>query len=126
MVAHPDSTQSSRSSCTTLTDPLSMKPKIRLSLPSAVSSLVLSRFGAQNGIDFLSIAFGADTTLAYSPDADGSGGILSIGDGAHAARVAPLGSYIASSFATAADGHGGNFATGVPAASAPLLTTPHP
>jgi hypothetical protein len=36
-----------------------------------------------------------------------TGGILSVKDGTHSAKLAVLGNYIATSFVTAADGHGG-------------------
>ena len=58
----------------------------------------VSGFNSQNMIDLPGIAFGAQTSLGYSPKSNGSGGTLSITDGAHAAQIALLGSYMASSF----------------------------
>ena len=40
----------------------------------------------QHGIDLPNIAFGAQTTLAYSESAAGTGGTLTVDDGRHAAR----------------------------------------
>jgi hypothetical protein len=54
-------------------------------------------------------------------------GALSVGDGAHAANVALLGSYMASSFAMASDGHGGTLITAAAQAptSDPVVAPPH-
>jgi hypothetical protein len=82
----------------------------------------------QHGIDLPNIAFGAQTTLAYAENAAGTGGTLTVGDGRHAATVALLGSYMAGSFATTADGHGGTLITGAleQAGLQPLLAHPRP
>ena len=61
----------------------------------------------RQGIDLPNIAFGAKTTLAYSENAAGTGGTLTVSDGRHAASIALLGDYIAGSFVLGADGHGG-------------------
>ena len=53
------------------------------------------------------LAFGAHTTLGYSPNSNQTGGTLTVGDGSHAASIALLGNYIASSFAIAGDSNGG-------------------
>ena len=82
----------------------------------------VKNFGAQNGIDFSQIAFfGHAVTLGYSENNSGTGG-------AHTAKVALLGNYMASSFITAADGHGGTLFTEGSQTANPLvpLTTPHP
>jgi hypothetical protein len=76
------------------------------------------------GIDLPNIAFGAHTTLAYSQNAAGTGGTLTVSDGRHAAAVALLGNYIAGSFVIAADGHGGTLVTEAQTGTAPLLTHP--
>jgi hypothetical protein len=56
----------------------------------------------------------------------GTGGTLSVGDGVHSANVALLGNYMASSFVTAADGHGGTLITEASQTSAqPELAHPH-
>jgi hypothetical protein len=84
---------------------------------SGGSSLV-----ASNG----DIGAGAATTLGYSANGSGTGGALAVSDGTRAATIALLGNYMAGSFVTAADGHGGTLVTAAPTANAPLLTTPHP
>ena len=79
----------------------------------------------QGGIDLPDIAFGAQTTLAYSRNATGTGGTLTVSDGRHAASIALLGNYMAGSFAVAADGHGGTLITEASQGSQqPLLTQP--
>ena len=78
-----------------------------------------------HGIDLPDIAFGAQTTLAYAENAAGTGGTLTVSDGRHAAAIALLGNYVAGSFVTAADGHGGTLVTEASQASPqPLLTQP--
>ena len=80
----------------------------------------------RHGIDLPDIAFGAQTTLAYSENPAGTGGTLTVNDGRHAAAVALLGNYMAGSFVTAADGHGGTLVTEASQAAQPLLARPHP
>jgi hypothetical protein len=52
----------------------------------------------RQGIDLPNIAFGAQTTLAYSQNTAGTGGTLTVSDGRHAASIALLGNYMAGSF----------------------------
>jgi hypothetical protein len=80
----------------------------------------------RHGIDLPNIAFGAQTTLAYSENAAGTGGTQTVNDGRHAAAVALLGNYMAGSFVTAADGHGGTLVTEASQMAQPLLARPHP
>jgi hypothetical protein len=80
----------------------------------------------RQGIDLPNIAFGAQTTLAYSQNATGTGGTLTVSDGHHAAAIALLGNYIAGSFVTAADGHGGTLVTEAQTQPQPLLAHPRP
>jgi hypothetical protein len=77
-----------------------------------------------DGIDLPDIAFGAQTTLAYSENAVGTGCTLTVSDGRHAASIALLGNYIAGSFAAAADGHGGTLVTQAQPQQQPLLIHP--
>ena len=63
--------------------------------------------GAEIGFDLPNIALGAHTTLAYSQNATGAGGTLTVSDGRHATAIALLGNYMAGSFVAVADGHGG-------------------
>ena len=68
-------------------------------------------FDAHRGIDLPDIAFGAHTTLAYTENAAGTGGTLTVSDGRHTAAIALLGNYMAGSFVAVADGHGGTLIT---------------
>jgi hypothetical protein len=78
----------------------------------------------QHGIDLPNIAFGAQTTLAYTENAAGTGGTLTVGDGRHVAAIALFGSYMAGSFVTTADGHGGTLVSEAQAQQQQLLTNP--
>ena len=68
----------------------------------------ISGFGdVRSEIDLMDIAYSENTTLGYSANSDNSAGILTVNDGTHAASLALLGQYAASSFTMASDGHGG-------------------
>ncbi len=81
----------------------------------------------QHGIDLPNIAFGARTTLAYVENGTNTAGTLTVTDGRHAASLVLLGNYMAASFVTAADGHGGSLITETAQTASEhlLLTTPH-
>ena len=69
------------------------------------------------------IAFGAQTTLADAENSADTGGTLTVKDGRHAAAITLLGNYMAGSFLTTADGHGGTLVTQVQQTEQqPLLT----
>jgi len=79
----------------------------------------------RQGIDLPNLAFGAHPTLAYSQNAADTGGTLTVTDGRHAASIALLGNYMAGSFVTAADVHGGTLVKQTPLSEQqPLLTPP--
>ena len=67
----------------------------------------ISGFGGQDVIDLTDMAFSANMTLGYVANVDKSGGSLNINDGAHFAQLAVLGNYMATSFVTSSNGHGG-------------------
>jgi hypothetical protein len=81
----------------------------------------------QDAIDLAGIGFGAGSTLGYAANADKSGGTLSVGDGVHTVNIALLGSYMASTFAAASDGHGGTLISEAAQAStqSPIVAQPH-
>jgi hypothetical protein len=86
----------------------------------------LAGFGTTDGIDLPGIGFGATTTLAFSENNSRTGGTLTVTDGAHAAAIALLGNYMASTLVTGADGHGGTLVTEAPQpGQPPPLTHPH-
>ena len=96
-----------------------------LDRPSTFTGKVAD-FGAQESIDLSGIPFGGHTTLGYSENSSDSGGILSVKDGTHIAKLALLGNYMAASFVTASDGYGGTLITeGGQTAQQSLLTHPH-
>jgi hypothetical protein len=79
----------------------------------------ISGFNAHDRIDLADIGFGANTTLAYALGADGSGGTLTVSDGAHTASLSLLGQYAAGNFALASNGAGGTLVTDPPAGAGP-------
>ena len=63
---------------------------------------------------------GTEVVSAHGTDL----GAQTVGDGRHAASIALLGNYMAASFVTTADGHGGTLISEAQAQSQPLLTNP--
>jgi hypothetical protein len=65
--------------------------------------------------------------MGYAANADHSGGTLSARDGMHMADIALLGSYMASSFVAASNGHGGTMISKAAqsATQIPMVTQPH-
>ena len=78
-----------------------------------------------NSLDLADIAFGGSTTLGYTPNGSNSGGTLNATDGSHIANIALLGQYMASSFVTASDGHGGTLITDPPLSQPQTLSQSH-
>ncbi|MDG4908573.1 VCBS domain-containing protein, partial [Mesorhizobium sp. WSM4898] len=66
-------------------------------------------------LDLNDILFGAGTTVAYQASQDGSGGTLTVSDGAHNATLHLLGTYDANGFKLADDGEGHTVVTYNPA-----------
>ncbi|HEY6328702.1 MAG TPA: hypothetical protein VI756_05150 [Blastocatellia bacterium] len=85
---------------------------LRLDASSTFSGTVAG-LGGQDTIDLADINFASLHALSYSGNA--SGGTLDVTDGAHIANIALLGNYIASSFVSVSDGHGGTSIFGAPA-----------
>jgi hypothetical protein len=67
----------------------------------------ISGLAGEDDIDLSGIAFGANSTIGYVPNGGNTEGMLSVTNGSQTANIALLGSYMASSFAFASDGHGG-------------------
>ena len=107
-------------------DFLSDTGTLKLENSSSFAGTVAGLCG-QDAIDFADIGFGANSTLGYAANSDHSGGTLSVGDGTHMANIALLGSYMASTFAAASDGHGGTLISEAAHASTqmPVVTQPH-
>ncbi len=64
---------------------------------------IVSGFNQNDHIDLLDMAFGAGTTASYVENQAGTGGTLSVTDGAHTVNIALLGQYSADNFTVAAD-----------------------
>jgi hypothetical protein len=69
----------------------------------------------QDTLDLRDISFATFKTLRFTGTK--SGGTLSVTDGAHTAKIALFGNYLASTFVASSDGHGGTAITDVPAAA---------
>jgi len=80
----------------------------------------------QDTLDLRDINPATVQTPTYSGSS--SGGTLTVTDGTHTANIALLGNYLASTFVTSADGHGGTAIVDPVLASSnqqPMLTQPH-
>jgi hypothetical protein len=66
---------------------------------------VVSGLTASNHLDLLDISFAKGATLNYTTSADGSGGTLSVTDGAHTTNIALQGDFNPAGFQAQAD-HG--------------------
>jgi hypothetical protein len=71
-------------------------------------------FGAGDTLDLGDIAFGANSVVGFTENADGTGGTLSVSDGAETASIALLGQYAASAFVASAASTGGTAITYAP------------
>ena len=70
--------------------------------PSTLAGSCLD-FNGDDHLDLLDVAFGAGTTASYVANQAGTGGTLSVTDGAHTANIALLGQYDPAGFQTEAD-----------------------
>ena len=62
-------------------------------------------------LDLADVLAGPNTTLDFTGNADGSGGMLTVSDGTHTAHIELAGQYAASGFHLASDGSGGTLIT---------------
>ncbi|MBR1206741.1 MULTISPECIES: hypothetical protein [unclassified Bradyrhizobium] len=126
----------------TVQDPSTIAPGQTLDLPSAsAADLYFASDGGtlkldnsqtftgtvagmtgRDAIDFADIAFSKAVVPGYSGDS--TGGTLSLTDGTHAANIALLGNYIASTFVASSDGHGGTLVVNQPVSPATVLAAP--
>ena len=92
---------------------------------SASFSGTVAGMTGSDSIDFADINPAKVQMPSYAGDA--SGGTLSVSDGTHSASIALLGNYLASTFTTASDGHGGTAVTdpAVLGGVQPLVPPPH-
>jgi hypothetical protein len=76
-----------------------------------------------NALDLGDIAYAKGTTTATFSGTT-SGGILTVTDGTHTAKINLTGDYTTSTFTTSSDGHGGTIVVDPPAASTALAPSP--
>jgi len=89
----------------------------------------IAGFDAGDGLDLADIACGANETLGFAANPNGSGGTLTVSDGTHTASLALLGQYAAAGFTTAVDANGGTIVSYIPTQGSttdPVLLTAPP
>jgi hypothetical protein len=77
----------------------------------------ISGFFSQDEIDLRDINFATQPMLGYAANDGNTSGTLTVSDGGRDAKIALLGNYMASEFATSSDGHGGTLVTAQPGSS---------
>ena len=95
---------------------------LMLSDPAAFTGAIRN-FSAGNAIDLPQMRFDAHTTLGYSGTP--AGGTITVSNGSQTAAIALLGNYMAASFVTAADGHGGTVITEAAQTADASVAHPH-
>ncbi|CAI8760678.1 VCBS repeat-containing protein [Pseudomonas sp. IT-P258] len=93
---------------------------LKLDVSTAFSGSV-SGFAAGDKLDFGDVAFGANTQISYAANDTGTGGMLSVSDGAHVAQVALNGQYAAAGLQANTEGSGSELAYDAAAASHTML-----
>src|SRR5205823_4019410 len=67
----------------------------------------VSNFGSTNQMDLADIGFGANNTLQFTENQQGTGGTLTVTDGTHSANITILGQNTADGFQASDDQHSG-------------------
>ncbi|MFV0934785.1 VCBS domain-containing protein, partial [Pseudomonas jessenii] len=93
---------------------------LKLDVSTAFSGSV-SGFAEGDSLDFGDVAFGANTQITYAANDTGTGGLLIVNDGAHAAQVALNGQYAAAGLQANAEGSGSELAYDAAAANHRML-----
>nr|WP_238541663.1 Ig-like domain-containing protein [Pseudomonas sp. GM49] len=93
---------------------------LKLDVSTAFSGSV-SGFTTGDKLDFGDVAFGANTQITYAANDTGTGGMLSVNDGAHVAQVAINGQYAAAGLQANAEGGGSELAYDAAAANHTML-----
>ncbi|MGF6165127.1 VCBS repeat-containing protein [Pseudomonas sp. 2725] len=93
---------------------------LKLDVSTAFSGSV-SGFTAGDTLDFGDVAFGANTQITYAANDTGTGGLLIVNDGAHAAQVTLNGQYAAAGLQANAEGSGSELAYDAAAANHRML-----
>ncbi|WP_223466435.1 beta strand repeat-containing protein, partial [Pseudomonas sp. GL-RE-26] len=93
---------------------------LKLDVSTAFSGSV-SGFTAGDKLDFGDVAFGANTQITYAANDTGTGGMLSVSDGAHVAHLAMNGQYAAAGLQANAEGNGSELAYDAAAANHTML-----
>ena len=93
---------------------------------------IVTGLNSPHGLAFVPSVSDKETLKLWDPSdfsdtvsGPATGNSLTVGDGNHTANIALFGNYIASSFATSSDGHGGTLFSDPVVTQQPLLTHPH-
>ena len=81
-------------------------------------------FDANDALDLADISFGTNTTITYVEDSQGTGGTLTVGDGANVATIALLGQFEAAGFQGASNADTGTLVTYTDHEERSSVTTP--
>jgi hypothetical protein len=122
-ITDPSSSASNMAGSGTVTSSVSNGASF-LDNASTFSGMVAG-FGPHDHTGLPGIGFGAHTMLGHSEDGGDAGGTLLHTAGTHDAKLALLGHYMATSFVTAADWHGGTLVADGQQTQQPLLSHPH-
>ncbi|PBJ27884.1 Poly(beta-D-mannuronate) C5 epimerase 7 [Pseudomonas sp. ACN8] len=93
---------------------------LKLDESTAFSGSV-SGFAEGDKLDFGDVAFGANTQITYAANDTGTGGMLSVSDGAHVAQIVMNGQYAAAGLQANAEGSGSELAYDAAAANHTML-----
>ncbi|WP_223442315.1 VCBS domain-containing protein [Pseudomonas sp. BF-R-19] len=93
---------------------------LKLDMSAAFSGSV-SGFTAGDKLEFGDVAFGANTQITYAANDTGTGGMLSVSDGAHVSQFALNGQYAAAGLQANAEGSGSELAYDAAAANHTML-----
>ena len=75
---------------------------------ASLDQLSVQNFATGNEtLDLTDLGFGVGTTVGFTANAGGTGGVLSLGDGVHSAAVTLFGQFLAADFNAVSDGGGG-------------------
>jgi hypothetical protein len=94
---------------------------LRLDNSTSFAGTVAGMAGT-DALDLTDINFATIQTPTF--DGDSSGGTLSVTDGVHTASITLLGNYLASTFTTSSNGHGGTLVVDPPANNNSILSPP--
>ena len=98
--------------------------QLTLDQSANINNLQVAGFNTPSDkLDLTGIAFGPQTTVAFSQANNGATGTLTVSDGVNTANITLLGQHTTANFTVAADGHGGTIVTDPPNPTLPAGVT---